>query len=155
MTACLHCNGTGVVQRRNPAMRGNALGTLPPHGREVERATREGRLPPMGALLFYKPEPANEFHVERDAWKLAADCNASRPGSAMVLPVGADIRNFRWPEIPPQQCDPQIVFFAYGCSEAEQTAIAQALIDVGYERVQILGGIDCPIEVEAKAPWAA
>ena len=155
MTACQHCKGTGAVQQRETAMRGNALGKLPPFGREVEQAAREGRLPILGVMVFYKPIAPNEFHMERDAWALAAECNAARPGSAMVLPVGADVKSFRWPAIPSDACDTQIAFCAYGCAESEQVGIARDLLAVGYRRVFVLGGPGCPLTFETTPTWGA
>lgn len=147
MSICHHCQGRGVSaiepQRRAPASRGAASGKLPPFGREVEEAVRDGTAPASGVNLFCRPCPI----TGKDAWGLAAQHREQcGPGSAMVLPDGEDPSTYRWPAIPVQfETDPVVVVWAYGFTREEERTIGTALVTAGYDVVDVLGGPGGPL----------
>lgn len=156
MTTCPHCHGRGVIHVE-PVRRGNALGKLPPFGRDVEQAMREkGSLIPSVWLLYRAEDPARPARVAfDDPWQAAAKANQSLPGSCMVLTDGADVRSFRWPAIAVMEGLPQVVFWAFACTEAEYSKIATDLLAVGYEWVKVYPWPHEPIDFRAVPSWAA
>lgn len=150
MTVCPHCNGRGVLHAE-PVRRGNALGKLPPFGREVEQAVRDGAVRFGGVDIFHYPAPANHLRGAIDAWTLAAQSRAAGgPGGAMVLPPGDTVASYRWPAIPMRHVDtPCVVFWGYGCSVAEERAFGEALVAAGYDMVDVRGGPSGPLRFVA------
>lgn len=150
MTTCPHCNGRGVIHGE-PTRRGNALGKLPPYGRDVEQAVRDDTLPWSGVDIFHKPDPANHCRGAIDAWTMAARSHTDRGvGSAMVLPPGEAVSSYRWPAIAVRYVDtPCVVFWAFGCTAAEERAFGEALVAAGYDVVDVRGGPTGPLRFVA------
>lgn len=117
-----------------------ALGSkLPPFGREVAEVIAAGRLP--NCYVYAGPH----------AWARAKRRRAQfGPGSAMVLPPGADPAEFRWPRMPGG-----VLVDACDLSRAEAMALARALGSAGTAPVYAVidGGNDAIIVRAAR--WRA
>ena len=148
---CRYCNGTGQTppaQSPTPApARRLPTGPLPPFGIAVAERVRADASPPGGVQLFIRPCPV----TDKDAWALAEQVRKDDgPGGAMVLPIGADPAEYRWPPIPIRfvEC-PALVVWAYGMTAEEEVFYGEGLIAAGYDVVDVRGGPTGPLRFKA------
>ena len=122
------------------------LGARPmiPYGLDAAQALQARALerPPV---LFI--DSARDFYGRLirggpDQWKLASKFIENHgPGSALVLPPGAEIAGFRYPLLPEFGAfDVCLEVWAFGKTAIEQDAIGRSLILAGLESVYVHGG---------------
>lgn len=150
MSECPHCVGTGRIAshqtKRLPALRGAAVGPLPPFGRDVEARAAGGMCP----SLFVATCPMSG----RDLWQDAQHyISRNGPGSAMVLPIGDSPSKYRWPNIPWHDAlGHQLAVWAHNWSAEAIAALgAEIIMASNYETIFISGGEECPMTFEAAA----
>lgn len=143
---CPHCNGTGLLFRPQ-AQVATAPRRMIPFGNETKDALSSRALehPPW---LFVADHRANEWRPPLDRWSLArkhiAHCGR---GSAMVLPEGESIDDYRLPSLP-LLCGLgwfALVVWAFDWPDAEVNELGRTLISRGLDAVQILGGQAGPV----------
>lgn len=151
MSHCPQCHGTGRLTSRHPTpyptMRTPDARPMIPHGNEVMAALRAATLT-REVHLYCGACP----RTKRDRWALAAArITDAGPGSAMVLPEGADPAAFRYPALEVGPMNVSVAAFAYGLSREQQHALGHALIAAGLQRVTVLGGLppDGPMGLDA------
>lgn len=146
MTRCPHCHGTGQEfdgrAKPAPARRGPQRRMIP-FGNEADAALRAHTLK-VAPYLFVAPCP----NTRKDPWTLAREHIAMHgPGSALVLPDGESIDDYRFPALPLfPPSDIAVATFAYGWSRDDCERLGHALIANGLDSVQVLGGDGCPME---------
>lgn len=150
MTRCPHCHGTGqefdprgvpAPTRRGPPRR------MIPFGNETAAALRAHALR-FEPYLFAGTCP----NTRKDAWTLAREHIAQNgPGSALVLPEGENIEDYRLPALP--LCPVSgvaLAVFAYGCSRNDSERLSRVLIDSGMDAVHVLGCEGAPLELRVQ-----
>lgn len=122
-------------------------GPLPPFGIAVAERVRSDGAPAGGVQLFIRPCPVTGM----DAWALAEQVRKDAgPGAAMVLPIGADPAEYRWPTIPIRFAEwPALVVWAYSMTAEEEAFYGEGLIAAGYDVVDVLGGPTGPLRFKA------
>ena len=151
MTQCPQCHGTGR-EAQHPSTpyqtaRVPDSRRMIPHGNEVMAVLRGGTLE-REVHLYCGTCPS----TKRDRWALAAAHIAKcGPGTAMVLPEGADPSAFRYPALDVGPMGVAVAAFAYGLSREQQHALGHALLAAGLQRVAVLGGLppDGPMGLDA------
>lgn len=147
MTRCNYCGGTGHAYQRNPEPYPvpNIPRRMIPHGLGVEAALKTGSLT-CAPYLFCGKCP----RTGKDAWALATEhMRKHGEGTAMVLPEGANPREFRFPALPVFALGVSLAVFAYSVSPEQERELGEALIAVGLAAVHVLGGPTGPLLFEA------
>lgn len=149
LAVCRYCAGTGrtppPAPQPTPARRGAAL-RLIPNGREVASALGTATVPPtLLADDFSNLDPKSGRVVHTvSRWDEARAANECHGAHCMVVPPGADVTQFTFPDslITRRPAGPQLVAFVdRGADREKVETLGRGLIECGFSFVVVRGSV--------------